>query len=314
MSFSQSKINRRQLLGGMLAVGPIIGGLIPEAASGAEDKAVTNGRIKQSVCFWCFNTAGDKWDAEKTCQVAQSLGCRSVELINPESWDLLKKYGLICAMANNGMPGAPFVKGYNNPIYHEELITRAKQSIDACATAGFPSVIAFTGYKWRDAEDPKSGEISREEGAENCIKGLKQLMGFAEKKGVNVCIEHLNTRDSSHPMKGHPGYQGDDLDYVADIVRRVGSPRMKLLFDIYHVQIMNGDVIRRIEQNKDIIGHIHTAGNPGRGELDDTQEIQYRPIMRKLVEIKYAGYVGQEFIPTRDPLTGLREAVKLCDV
>jgi hydroxypyruvate isomerase len=115
-------------------------------------------------------------------------------------------------------------------------------------------------------------------------------------------------------MKGHPGYQGDDLDYVADIVRRVGSPRMKLLFDIYHVQIMNGDVIRRIEQNKDIIGHIHTAGNPGRGELDDNQEIQYRPIMRKLVDIKYEGYVGQEFIPTRDPLAGLREAVRLCDV
>src|SRR5713226_9449084 len=158
MSISQSNIKRRQLLGGMLAAGPIIGGLVPEVASGAEDKPVTAGRIKQSICFWCFNTAGDKWDAEKTCQVAQKLGCPSVELINPESWDLLKKYGLICAMANNGMPGAPFVKGYNNPKYHEELITRARQSIDACADAGFPSVIAFTGYKWRDAEDTKSGE------------------------------------------------------------------------------------------------------------------------------------------------------------
>jgi hydroxypyruvate isomerase len=115
-------------------------------------------------------------------------------------------------------------------------------------------------------------------------------------------------------MKGHPGYQGDDLDYLAKIVRAVGSPRMKLLFDVYHVQIMHGDVIRRIEQCKDIIGHIHTAGNPGRAELDDTQEINYPPIMRKLLAIKYQGYVGQEFIPTRDAKTGLAEAVKLCDV
>jgi hydroxypyruvate isomerase len=115
-------------------------------------------------------------------------------------------------------------------------------------------------------------------------------------------------------MKGHPGYQGDDVDYLAGILRRVGSPRVKLLFDIYHVQIMNGDVIRRLEQLKDIIGHIHTAGNPGRGELDSKQEIQFPPIMQKLIDIGYTGYVGQEFIPTRDPLAGLREAVKLCDV
>ena len=135
-------------------------------------------------------------------------------------------------------------------------------------------------------------------------------MAHAEKKGVTVCLEHLNTRDDSHPMKGHPGYQGDDLDYVAKIIRAVGSPRVKLLFDVYHVQIMHGDVIRRIEQCKDIIGHIHTAGNPGRGELDDTQEINYPPIMKKLLAIKYAGYVGQEFIPTRDPKAGLAEALQ----
>jgi hydroxypyruvate isomerase len=115
-------------------------------------------------------------------------------------------------------------------------------------------------------------------------------------------------------MKGHPGYQGDDLDWMANIIRRVGSPRVRLLFDIYHVQIMHGDVIRRIEQNKDIIGHVHTAGNPGRAELDDKQEINYPPIMRKLLEIKYTGFVGQEFIPTRDPFKGLQEAVALCDV
>ena len=202
----------------------------------------------------------------------------------------------------------------NNPKYQDEVITRTSAVIDSCADAKFPSVIAFTGFKWRDAEDPKSGEISLDEGADNCVKGLKRLATYAEKKGVTVCIEHLNTRDGTHPMKGHPGYQGDDIDYVANIVRKVGSPRVKLLFDCYHVQIMNGDVIRRIEQCKDVIGHIHTAGNPGRGELDDAQEIYYPPIMKKLLDIKYDGYVGQEFIPTRDPLAGLRQAVALCDV
>jgi hydroxypyruvate isomerase len=212
------------------------------------------------------------------------------------------------------MPGPPFVKGYNNPRYHEEVVARSKKMIDLCAEAGFPNIIAFTGYQWRDAEDPKSGVIPLDEGADNCVKGLKLIAGHAEKQGVTLCLEQLNTRDDTHPMKGHPGYQGDDLDWVAGIVRRVGSPRIKLLFDIYHVQIMNGDVIRRIEQNKDILGHIHTAGNPGRAELDDRQEIQYTPIMRKLAEIGYAGYVGHEFIPTRNPREGLREAVRLCDV
>ena len=124
----------------------------------------------------------------------------------------------------------PFAKGFNNPKYHDEVIDRTKKMIDACADAGFPSVIAFTGYKWRDAEDPKSGEISRDEGADNCVEGFKKIVGYAEKKGVTICMEHLNTRDSSHPMKGHPGYQGDDLDWMAGIIRKVGSPRLKLLF------------------------------------------------------------------------------------
>ena len=124
----------------------------------------------------------------------------------------------------------------------------------------------------------------------------------------------LNTRDDSHPMKGHPGYQGDDINYVADIVRRVGSPRVKLLFDVYHVQIMHGDILRRLDECADVLGHIHLAGNPGRGELDDRQEINFRPIMHQLLDLGYAGYVGLEYLPTRDPLEGLREAVALCDV
>lgn len=309
-------VDRRRFLE-QTAIASTSGLALAAAAGGsahAAETGVVRGRIKQSIVFWCFNVAGEKWDIERTCQVAKQLGVTSIELLDPKYWPELKKQGLKCAIASNGMPGAPFMRGFNNSDYHDEVIARTSEVIDQCAEYGWPSVIAFTGFKYRKAEDPTSGEISRQEGFDNCVRGLKKLMSHAERRGVTVCIEHLNTRDSTHPMKGHPGYQGDDIDYVADICRAVGSPRMKLLFDIYHVQIMNGDVIRRLEQHKDVIGHIHTAGNPGRAELDDTQEINYPPIMRKLIEIGYQGYVGQEFIPTRDPLVGLTEAVRLCDV
>lgn len=309
-------LSRRDLLHSAMAAGAAasVATVGHETSLLAEDKVAKNGRIKHSVVFWCFNIAGDLWDIDKTCQIAKGLGCQSVEICGPETWNVLKKHGLTCAIAPNGMPGAPFMKGFNNLNYHGEVIATTSKMIEDCAAANVPNVIAFTGYKWRDADDPKSGEISADEGAKNCIAGLKKIAALAEKKNVTICLEHLNTRDSSHPMKGHPGYQGDDIDYVCDIVRKVGSPRVKVLFDIYHVQIMNGDVIRRIDQCKDVIGHIHTAGNPGRAELDDKQEINYPPIMRKLVDIGYQGYVGHEFIPTRDPVAGLREAVQLCDV
>src|ERR1700730_7241781 len=223
---------RRHVLQGAAAAAAVAA--LP-ALAGADDKAVTKGSIKQSIVFWCFNAAGEKWDVEKTCQVAKALGCVSVEIVEPQHWDVLKKHGLVCAIAPNGMPGWPFMKGFNNAKYHEEVVASTKKMIDACAEAGFPNVIAFSGYKWRDAEDPRSGEIGRDEGAENCVKGLKEVAGHAEKKGVTVCVEHLNTRDDTHPMKGHPGYQGDDLDWLAKVIRRVGSERVKLLFDIYHV-------------------------------------------------------------------------------
>ncbi|WP_425616739.1 hydroxypyruvate isomerase family protein [Anatilimnocola sp. NA78] len=313
----QTQLSRRQWLGSAALAGAAISaaaGNAIAAEEAKESKGSTKGNVKQSVVYWCFNVAGDKWDIETTAKHAKALGCKSVELCEPELWPTLKKNGLICAIAPNGMPGAPFMKGFNNPKYHDEVIARTTEVIDKCAEFGYPSVIAFTGFKFRTAEDPNSGEISAEEGAENCVKGLKKIIGHAEKKKVTICLEHLNSRDGSHPMKGHPGYQGDDVDYCAKIIRAVGSERMKLLFDIYHVQIMNGDVMRRIEQLKDVIGHVHTAGNPGRGELDDNQEINYPPIMRKLIEVGYQGYVGQEFIPTRDPLAGLKQAVTLCDV
>ncbi len=207
-----------------------------------------------------------------------------------------------------------FAKGLNNPRHHEEIFARTKNIIDRCAEFAIPNVIAFTGYKWLDPFDPASGEISAEEGARNTVAGLRELARYAAPRNVTVVLEQLNTRDVSHPMKGHPGYQGDDIDYCAAIVRQVDSAHAKLLFDVYHVAIMNGDVIRRVRQYAPWIGHVHVAGVPGRGELDDRQEIYYPGVMRALLESGYQGYVGQEFIPTRDPYEGLAEAVRLCDV
>ncbi len=146
-----------------------------------------------------FQCSSDKWNADQTCQVAKQLGCGSVELIGPEDWPTLQKHGLVCAIAPNGMPGAPFMKGLNNLKYHEEVISRTADVITKCEAAKFPSVIAFNGFKYRDAEDPKSGEISLEEGADNCVAGLKKLAVLAEKAKVTVCLEHLNSRDGTHP-------------------------------------------------------------------------------------------------------------------
>lgn len=278
------------------------------------ERVVRNGRIRQSLVYWCLNGTDWNWDIDRVCATAQGLGCESVELVPPELWPTLRRYGLQNALAFNGMPDPPFRKGLNNPRYHDEVITRTKAAIDQAADFGIPNVIAFTGFKWRDAEDPTSEVIPPAEGAANSVKALSKLGSYAATKNVTICLEHLNTRDSSHPMKGHPGYQGDDIDYCADIIRQVSNAHVKLLFDIYHVSVMNGDVIRRLRQYRDIIGHIHTAGNPGRAELDDNQEINYPAVMRTLLDIGYKGFVGQEFIPVREPVASLREAVSLCDV
>jgi len=270
--------------------------------------------MKHSLAYWCLNATDWNWDLDRICTTAKDLGCASVELVPVELWPALRNHGLMCAMAFNGMQGVPFAKGLNNPRYHEEVISRTRQAIDESAGFGVPNVVAFTGYKWRDADNPDSGEIPLEEGLSNCVTALTALAEHARGKAVTVCLEQLNTRDSTHPMKGHPGYQGDNIDYCAEIVSRVGSPHVKLLFDVYHVQVMHGDVIRRIRQYGEIIGHVHTAGNPGRGELDERQEIHYPAVMRALVEVGYSGYIGHEFIPTRDPARGLAQAVAVCEV
>ena len=281
------------------AAGVTGGGATLHAQAADDAKKVRDGRLRQSIIHWCFK---DYWDVEKMCRVAKELGCHSIELIAPEHWPTLKEHGLACAISSSH----GFVKGFNNPKHWAECADVLTKRIDACAEAGVPSVITFTGMREKDIPD--------ELGAKNCVEGYKRIVGYAERKKVTLCLEMLNSRDSSHPMKGHPGYQGDHVDYCVEILKQVGSPRLKLLFDVYHVQIMDGDVIRRIRQHKEYIGHVHTAGVPGRGELDENQEVNYPAVMKALADAGFREYVGQEFIPTRDPMEGLRQAVGVCAV
>lgn len=279
--------------------------------------AATKGNIRHSIVKWCFSGAGVKphYTLDQLCSLGKKLGVKSIELLGVDEFATVKKHGLTCAIANNGMPGAPFIKGLNNPAYQPEVLERTSKVIEACAAADIPSTIAFTGFAFKDVTDPNKGVIDPDDGATHCVNALKKLAKLGESHGVTINLEHLNSRVDDHPMKGHPGYAGDQVDYCFDIIRRVGSPRVKLLFDIYHVQIMDGDIIKRIHDNAELIGHIHTAGNPGRDELDEQQqEINYPACMHALVEAKYDGYVGHEFIPTRDPAKGLWAAVHMCDV
>lgn len=268
-------------------------------------------RLKQSVAYWCLADTEWGWNTEQICALANELGLDSVELAPPDAFPVLAKHNLKSAMCFNGMPGAPFVKGFNNLRYHEEIIAHSENAIDTAAEYGYPNVIAFTGFKWKDAENAESGEISNQECVENCVAGLSKLARYAATKNVTICLEHLNTRDDSHPMKGHPGYQGDDLDLCAEIIRTVYHPNVKLLFDVYHVQVMHGDLVRRLWANRDIIGHIHTAGCPGRNEFDDRQEIHYPGVATAICEIGYKGYIGHEFIPTINPKEAFQAAMKM---
>ena len=264
--------------------------------------AVVRGRINQSVCDWCFvgDCSVNPMTLEQLCCYAAAMGIKSVELVKPEDWHVLKKYGLICALASSH----GFVKGWNHKENHAMCADAIKKAVDATAEAGFPSVITFSGFREGMPDDV---------GLDNTVEGLKKVVGYAEKKKVNLILEVLNSRVDVE-MKGHPDYMGDSVEWCVEVCRRVASERLKILFDVYHIQIMQGDIITRIKQYQEYIGHYHTAGVPGRNELDDNQEINYPPIMRTIAETGFTGYVAQEFIPTRDPVRSLWEAVRLCDV
>jgi hydroxypyruvate isomerase len=262
----------------------------------AELYKVRHGRVQQSVIHWCFHPM----TPPELAGHAAALGMASVELVAPEFWPELTKRGLVCAIS----PSHGFNKGFAHKDEHAECIEILRRSIDQTAAAGFNNVITFSGFR---------RGLTTEDATKNMVEGLKKIAGYAEKKKVTLCLEMLNSRVNV-TMKGHPDYFCDDIDRAVEICRQVGSERMKILFDIYHVQIMHGDVIARIRQYHPYIAHYHTAGNPGRNEIDDSQEVNYAGIMKAIVETGYKGYVGQEFIPTRDKVASLSEAVKICDV
>jgi hydroxypyruvate isomerase len=244
--------------------------------------AVSSSGFRHSVCRWCYKQI----PLDDLARAAQGMGIESVELLDPVDFPVVHKYGLTCAMANGTMT---ILDGLNRPENHATLVPSMIERIKVCADAGIPNVICFSGLR-RGMDDQL--------GLENCARGLKQIVGTAEKQGVTVCMELLNSK----------------VTWGVELVRRVGSERFKLLFDIYHMQIMDGDIIRTLTDHREAIGHFHTAGVPGRNEINATQELNYPAIMRAIKATGFRGFVAQEFIPLGDPLTSLRAAIQLCTV
>ncbi len=290
-------ITRRQAIASLagaaaLATLPRLGAADSSAAPSTA--MPTSSSFRHSVCKWCYNSI----PLDDFARAAATMGLHSIELLNPNEWDVVKKHGLTCGLAN-GTTTIP--QGFNRLENHVKQVPSMIERIRQCADAGIENVIVFSGN--RDG-------MSDEQGLENCVVGVKQIVGEAEKRGVTVIMELLNSRVN------HPDYMCDRTPWGVELVKRVGSERFKLLYDIYHMQIMEGDVIRTIKENAQYIGHYHTAGNPGRNEfeLHDEQELYYPPIMRAIAATGFKGFVAQEFVPKRDPLTSLRAAVKLCTV
>ena len=291
-------LSRRKLIGAAAATVATVGNI--KADNDKKLFKVKNGRIRQSVMGWCFNPM-PTMELAKHCK---DIGLVAMEGIDAKHYPAVRELGLKISLVSGGHG---FRNGPCDPKNTETVINGIKKGIDLAADIGTKSVITFTGMKYKDMDPDKAAAL--------CVETWKKVIPHAEKKGINLVLEHLNSRDDSHPMKGHPGYFGDDVDFCADLVNKVGSKNFKLLFDVYHVQVMNGDVIRRIKQYKDIIGHYHTAGCPGRGEIDDTQEINYPPILKTILETGYDGYLAQEFIPTwKNPIDSLRHAAEVCDI
>ena len=291
-------LSRRKLIGAAAATAATVGNI--KADNDKKLFKVKNGRIRQSVMGWCFNPM-PTMELAKHCK---EIGLVAMEGIDAKHYPAVRELGLKISLVSGGHG---FRNGPCDPKNTQTVINGIKKGIDLAADIGTKSVITFTGMKYKDMDPDKAAAL--------CVETWKKVIPHAEKKGINLVLEHLNSRDDSHPMKGHPGYFGDDVDFCADLVNKVGSKNFKLLFDVYHVQVMNGDVIRRIKQYKDIIGHYHTAGCPGRGEIDDTQEINYPPILKTILETGYDGYLAQEFIPTwENPIDSLRHAAEVCDI
>ena len=271
--------------------------------SAAETKSPgRKGRIKQSVCQWCYS----KMPLDELCAAAAGMGLKSVELLQPKDFPTLKAHGLICAMVSNPTVKVGTVdvggitRAWNRLEHHDALVTAYEAQLQATAAAGYPNLICFSGN--RDG-------MSDAQGLENCAIGLKRILPLAEKLGVTVCMELLNSRVNHHD------YMCDHTEWGVALCQKLASPRFKLLYDIYHMQIMEGDVIATIQRHHAHLGHYHTAGVPGRNELDEKQELYYPAIVRAILETGYQGFLAQEFTPRNaDAMAGLRAGVEICDV
>ena len=279
---------------------------LPRRLQAAEEAASPKlkGNIHHSVSAWCygglFNPGKLKpasMSFEDFCRECAKLGLESVELLGAKEWPAVRKAGLTCAMCN-GPDTIPY--GWNRVEHHDDLLPKFEKAIPQVAEAGFPNIITFSGNR---------NGMSDEQGLENCVKGLKRLVPIAEQHKVTVCMELLNSKRS------HKDYMCDHTAWGVEVCKRVGSERLKLLYDIFHLQIMEGDVIDTIRENHQYNGHYHTGGVPGRNEIDDSQELYYPAIMKAIVATGYKGFVGQEFVPKRpDALASLKQCVLICDV
>jgi hydroxypyruvate isomerase len=291
-------------LGGALAGLGVVGSAAACASNGAAERSVsetpsahgTASAIKQSVCRWCFNSMS----VDDLAANAKRIGMHSVELLDPSDFDTVTKHGLICAMVNApGDARTRIPKGFNRVENHSWLVPLYLERIDVVAKAKFPNLICFSGNR---------AGLGDDEGLENCAKGLRQIMPAAERAGVMITMELLNSKVN------HPDYQCDHTAWGVKLVEAVGSERFKLLYDIYHMQIMEGDVIHTIRDHHRSIAHYHTAGVPGRHEIDESQELFYPAVMRAIRDTGFTGYVAQEFVPERNPMASLEDAYKRCAV
>jgi len=295
-SAESCSVTRRDLLtiaAGVVGASSVLAGL-PRVVRGQTEKVVKKGRIKQSICRGCLRKM--KLSREEEAAVAAKMGLLGLDLVGRGDWDAVKKHGLVATM----VPGAGSIKkGLNDKSMHPKFLEDFRNNIKAAAEYKWPNVICMAG-------DRKG--ISDEQGMDNCHTILREAVKIAEDSGVTICMELLNSRVN------HPGYMCDKSAWGFELCRRVKSPRFKMLYDIYHMQIMEGDLIATIRRNIDFIGHFHTAGVPGRHELDENQEIYYPAVMRAIAESGYQGYVAHEYSPTRDPMKSLVQAVQTCDV
>ncbi|NSL89397.1 TIM barrel protein [Chitinophaga sp. Mgbs1] len=253
------------------------------------------GKINHSVCAWCYDIP-----LEQLCLAAKKIGIPSIDLVAPKDFAILKKHDMTCAMVASNGPEWGITKGFNTLAHHDKLEEYFRYYIDETAKAGFRNLICFSG---------NSNGMDAQQGIENCTRGLQRIISYAEKKKVTLVMELLNSKVDHHD------YQCDHTAWGVALCKSVGSENFKLLYDIYHMQIMEGDVIRNIRDNHAFIAHYHTGGVPGRNEIDETQELYYPAIMKAIYETGFKGYVAQEFIPSHtDKIASLRQAIRICDI